>query len=611
MQLAQSRLLRAYWLRESGDVMAARQEAHNAAAAYTRLRMHARAAEARFIEVSIALETGENAMARMSGICRVARAYSQGWLESRAERAMGLYCLTQGRVSAALKHFRAGVEALEAARTLVPGEELHTAFISNKIAVYEDIVSLLLTRGRSHDLTEALEYVERSKSRLLLERVQSAMSNAIAPTGEEQTQAGEASIAKLAELRARLNRLYSQIHPEDSEGSKRLLVSPRENSERLEQVEEEYRTALRAAEVEMGPGLFSLMRVASPEQLQSWLAPDETLVEYYVLHGTICAFVLSKSEPVKVIRNLATTAEIEHASRRLRYHLKRAGSSPGYVECHRQQFLDGVQLPLANLFDLLLRPLMPWIDSERVTVVPHGPLHGLPFHCFYDSEREEYALDRWEISYSPSATVRYSALYLDNTCEQGSKPGGEELNSLVMGVPDLGLEQIAVEVAELAAVLPTAKVFCGESATLNRFREFAGSSRLIHLATHALFRADNPLFSGLRFADGWLLARDLYSMRLNCDLVTLSACRTGQALVESGDEMFGLLRGFLAAGARAVAVSLWPAEDLPTASLMTRFHALMAEGLSRTAALRQAQKYVRRTWQHPYQWAAFALFGER
>jgi CHAT domain-containing protein len=180
-----------------------------------------------------------------------------------------------------------------------------------------------------------------------------------------------------------------------------------------------------------------------------------------------------------------------------------------------------------------------------------------------------------------------------------------------MGVPDVGLEQIAVEVAELATVLPEARVFCGEPATLSRFREFAGSSRLIHLATHALFRADNPLFSGLRFADGWLLARDLYSMRLHCDLVTLSACRTGQALVESGDEMFGLLRGFLAAGARAVAVSLWPAEDLPTASLMTRFHALMAEGQSRTAALRLAQKYVRRTWQHPYQWAAFALFGER
>jgi CHAT domain-containing protein len=401
--------------------------------------------------------------------------------------------------------------------------------------------------------------------------------------------------------------MYSQVHPEDADGSKRLMISPRENAERLEEVEGEYRAALRSAEVESGPGLFSLLKVASSAQLRSWLPMGESLVEYYVVHGTICAFVLSNTHRVRVARNLATTDDIEHASRRLRYHLKRAGSAPGYVERHKQQFLSGVQLPLASLFNLLIRPLLPWIEGEHLTVVPHGILHGLPFHSFFDTETQEYALDRWEISYSPSATVRYA----DNMCEQGQRSSVEPIESLVMGVPDVGLEQIAVEVRDLAAVLPKARVFCGDSATLGMFREHACNSRLIHLATHALFRADNPLFSGLRFADGWLLARDLYSIRLNCDLVTLSACRTGQALVESGDEMFGLLRGFLAAGARAVAVSLWPAEDLPTASLMTRFHALMAEGQSRTAALRLAQKYVRQTWQHPYQWAAFALFGER
>jgi CHAT domain-containing protein len=520
---------------------------------------------------------------------------------------MGIYFVAQGRHSAALKHFRASVEALEAARTLVPGEDLHTAFISNKLAIYEDIVALLIARGRPRDLAEALEYVERSKSRLLLERVQSALSEAVTPSENRAGTQGAAAETTLTELRARLNRMYSQIHPEDADGNARLMVSPRENAEQLEVVEGEYRAALRAAEIEGGPGLFSLLHVVSSSQLQSWLPSGEALVEYYVLHGTICAFVLSKSNPVKVVRNLAPVSEIEHTARRLRYHLKRAGSLHAYVECHKDQFLTGVQLPLARLFDILIRPLLPWIEGNHVTIVPHGVLHGLPFHSFYDSERQEYALDRWEISYSPSATVRY----LDNMRTNGQRTANETTEALVMGVPDAGLEQIAVEVADLAHVLPEAKVYCGDSATLSIFREFAAGARLIHLATHALFRADNPLFSGLRFADGWLLARDLYTMRLNCDLVTLSACRTGQALVESGDEMFGLLRGFLAAGARAVAVSLWPAEDLPTATLMARFHALMAEGQSRTAALQLAQKYVRLTWQHPYQWAAFALFGER
>lgn len=91
----------------------------------------------------------------------------------------------------------------------------------------------------------------------------------------------------------------------------------------------------------------------------------------------------------------------------------------------------------------------------------------------------------------------------------------------------------------------------------------------------------------------------------------LSACRTGQALVESGDEMFGLLRGFLAAGARSIAVSLWPAEDNATSILMRRFHPLLSAGMSGSAALRQAQKDVRQSHPHPYQWAPFTLFGER
>jgi CHAT domain-containing protein len=254
---------------------------------------------------------------------------------------------------------------------------------------------------------------------------------------------------------------------------------------------------------------------------------------------------------------------------------------------------------------VLLRPLLSVIARGRITVVPHGVLHGLPFHAFYDSETEQYSLDRWEIAYSPSATVRYLEFYHKKNPKDSSVASG----ALVMGVPHPGLGQIEVEVAELGALLPNAEVLVGPAATLDKFFATAVNSKMIHLATHALFRADNPLFSGLKFADGWLLARDLYSMRLKCDLVTLSACRTGLALVESGDEMFGLLRGFLAAGARAVAVSLWPAEDKSTASLMTRFHALMAQGQSRTAALRLAQQYIRQTWQHPYQWAAFAIFG--
>src|SRR5262249_7673839 len=141
------------------------------------------------------------------------------------------------------------------------------------------------------------------------------------------------------------------------------------------------------------------------------------------------------------------------------------------------------------------------------------------------------------------------------------------------------------------------------------FRREAPSASLLHLATHALFRRDNPLFSGLQLADDWLLARDLYQWSLSAYLVTLSACDTGAVRMESGEEWMGLARGFLAAGARRLLVSLWPADDRATAELMGRFYRLLQQNISPAAALRQVQRTIRDDWPHPYYWAAFCLVG--
>ena len=107
------------------------------------------------------------------------------------------------------------------------------------------------------------------------------------------------------------------------------------------------------------------------------------------------------------------------------------------------------------------------------------------------------------------------------------------------------------------------------------------------------------------------MAHDLYGMTLDCELATLSACRTGAARVEVGDELFGLIRGFLSAGARSVTSSLWAANDAAAAELMARFYGHLAAGESRAAGLRTAQNELRALLPHPYYWAAFTLTGER
>jgi CHAT domain-containing protein len=138
-----------------------------------------------------------------------------------------------------------------------------------------------------------------------------------------------------------------------------------------------------------------------------------------------------------------------------------------------------------------------------------------------------------------------------------------------------------------------------------------GDYRYIHFATHAVFRRDNPQFSGLRLADGWLIAHDLYRRSLRCSLATLAACRTGMSQVTPGDEVLGLARGFLHAGARAVMVSHWAADDAATSELMKACYSGMFNGLSRAAALRSAQQSLRGRYPDPYYWAPFVLIGAR
>ena len=259
---------------------------------------------------------------------------------------------------------------------------------------------------------------------------------------------------------------------------------------------------------------------------------------------------------------------------------------------------------LRALFFALLAPLEDALPPDgRVILVPHGFLHGLPFQAFFDGAR--YALDRWELLFSPSAAIWHAGTQDTDTGHGGLPP-------LLMALPAPGIERVAGEVEQLAQLFGDARVYCGAEATVDRFRtEAQRPSRFLHLATHARFRSDNPLFSGFQLADGWVLARDLYEMSLHCELATLSACHTGVAAVEPGDELFGLVRGFLAAGARSVTGSRWAADDAATTTLMTEFYRGIVGGRSKADALRVAQRRTREEYPHPYYWAAFALFGRR
>ena len=145
--------------------------------------------------------------------------------------------------------------------------------------------------------------------------------------------------------------------------------------------------------------------------------------------------------------------------------------------------------------------------------------------------------------------------------------------------------------------------------------------RFIHFASHGFLDEIKPGRSGILLShtpqskeDGILQIGEIMRLKLNADLVTLSACSTGLGKLVNGEGILGLTRSIFYAGARNVAVSLWNVNDSATATLMASFYRNLRQGLTKDEAMRQARLTLlhgpQRVWRHPYYWAAFVIEGE-
>jgi CHAT domain-containing protein len=181
---------------------------------------------------------------------------------------------------------------------------------------------------------------------------------------------------------------------------------------------------------------------------------------------------------------------------------------------------------------------------------------------------------------------------------------------MVVGIDDPSLPMVPHEVAAISQGWGSANVALGPRASSRVLRRHVGTFDVLHLATHGVFRADNPLFSSIKLADAWLTVRDLTEIARGAQLVTLSACETGVNGISAGDEVIGLTRGLLGAGCSAVVASLWMVSDESTARLMERFYASLRSGEPPAVALRSAMREIREQYDHPYFWAPFLVIGD-
>jgi tetratricopeptide (TPR) repeat protein len=266
---------------------------------------------------------------------------------------------------------------------------------------------------------------------------------------------------------------------------------------------------------------------------------------------------------------------------------------------------------LRRLAGALLTSLAgPIAAAERVVLVPHGPLHQLPFAALPDSAGRPLLDQRPALVLAPSATLLLRA-------PRGPAPAPPRL-CLALGYNGDGSRGLRHPEAEAAAVA----ALCGgdhwppQAERLGRLAREAAGYRWLHLACHGEFNLEDPLASWLDLGPGERLsaAAILRDLRLNAELVTLSACRSGLSRVLRGDEPLGLVRALLAAGARAVLATLWEVEDRSARLLMERLYGGLMAGAAPAAALATAQQWLRafeeggaRPYADPRYWAAYTL----
>jgi CHAT domain-containing protein/tetratricopeptide (TPR) repeat protein len=578
-----------------GDFLVAAQLAADADAEFLAAGMTGRRFLARWLHGEAMREAGQFAAAQASleETLRDADDQAVPQIAQRCLTSLGLLGLAAGDADAAEQAFTRSIALIEALRAPLPAEEFRAAFVADKLRPYSELVRLCLAPGAER-VDEAFGYVERARSRALIDLLRGAFP--ADPSGKPRDEFEAALLARLADLRANLNGLYAQINRpptgEPSRGAARQVAL----QESVSTGEAAVLELMRQLQQRGGSPFGQVDPVALPH-LRAHLGRDTALISYFSLDGELLAFVLT-DQGVSVVRHLGNEAEAEAAATQLRLQLGTLRHGSGHLRAHAAQLTRRAQRHLARLYDLLIRPLEPALGTRRLAIVPHRALHYIPFHALYDGA--SYLIEQREVCYAPSASVLAHCLDLP------ARPGRR---ALLFGVPDARTPRIRDEIAAVAQRFPEATTALDEAGTLALLREQAGAADILHLACHGHFRPDNPLFSSLQLADGWLTVRDAAALDLRCGLVTLSACETGISQVAPGDELIGLARGFFAAGASALVVSLWTVDDASTAQLMAEFYAHVAGGVGLAAALRRAQCSLLAEYPHPFFWSPFVLLG--
>ncbi|MCH9649689.1 MAG: tetratricopeptide repeat protein [Deltaproteobacteria bacterium] len=559
-----------------------------------------------------------------------------------------------------LRYYFRSLSALEnQLRTLGGTETAKANFRARHEGKYRGTIELLLELSRPDG---ALGVLERSRARSFLSLLAERDLRLSTEVPEELDEAR----SRLTISHDRTLRQLESLNPEqDSERhlelTKQLRSLRREYEENAEAIK---RSSPRLAALQY-PDPLNL------EEVQESLDPGTLMLSYSVGEEQVDVFAVSKAGGLQV-------ETIPFGETQLR---KKVESFLELIEETNQPGTDWGMAQLAILQELgqylygrLISPVEDLVGhSERLLILPDGPLHRLPFGALVrplakgesDTERDWQYLIEWKpLHEALSATVFAELKKLRPPA--GAEVGEASVQISAFGdptypesteeLPEVGnlkaararsafrgcgfkheaLPHTRREIEEIAALYPETRSYLAGEATEEAAKALGPDTQIVHLAAHGCVDDKFPLNSAvvLSMPEGFPEDRDngllqvweiFERVRLKADLVVLSACQSGLGKELRGEGLIGLTRAFQYAGARTVAASLWKVDDEVTAELMVRFYRHLKSGKTKDEALRAAQmelirepvlleggdgQTVERDASSPYYWAAFQLFGD-
>jgi CHAT domain-containing protein len=489
----------------------------------------------------------------------------------------------EGHNDEALQNYRKAVFYLEQDRRKLGRSRANGDPLGDRIEIYYHAALQYLDRKM---YAEAFQMLELSRSRAMAEMLASRKLSLHFPQDQEL-------YSQAVELNSRLAERQSELFN---------LPRPEQISDRAKNLQEAIDTlqaqkrALNVRIAEQSPKLQDLVdtQPASLASLQAAARRENYDVLYYLSLGSGLVIWHIDGESVHAINVSYTSSLLADRTQALYKSIS-----------DREKTLD--EDAAKELFLVLVNPMLKDVRTKHLVVLPHGPLNSLPFQVLKDPVNGSYLGENFEITYAPSATVLLSL---------GKPPDIAHGRLLAVANPHLGSAREEVE-ALGSLYSGRSKVVADTFASKQEVTGWMEDYNLIHLSVHGVFKSNEPLLSFIELRqtatdDGHLTAAEMFGLHLQEDsLVVLSACETGRVEVTRSNEVLGMVRGLLYAGASYLVMSSWRVDAASTELWMKTFYR-EAQTRSPSAAGRLALLAVKRDprYQSPFFWAPFMMTGE-